>query len=102
VPEMDENWTFYTCSGLYAKKGALDRFLYWTAPFLIKIYRWNYIRNSLHIYKMFYLLTTERRETGQASVWETPWCVAITIENSVNKCAYCPELLLVQIPKFGY
>jgi hypothetical protein len=28
VPEMDENWTFYTCSGLYAKKGALDRFLY--------------------------------------------------------------------------
>jgi hypothetical protein len=42
---------------------------------------------------MFYLLTTERRETGQASVWEAPYCVTITIENSVNKCAYRPGLL---------
>jgi hypothetical protein len=44
---------------------------------------------------MFYLLTTERRETGQASVWEAPWYVTITTENSVNKCAYCPGLLLL-------
>jgi hypothetical protein len=22
LPEMDENWTFDTCSGLYAKEGA--------------------------------------------------------------------------------
>jgi hypothetical protein len=47
------------------------------------------------MYKMFYLLTTERRKTGQASVWEAPWCVNITTENSVNKCAYCPGLLLL-------
>jgi hypothetical protein len=44
---------------------------------------------------MFYLLTTERRETGQASVLEAPGCVTITKENSVNNCAYCPGLLLL-------
>jgi hypothetical protein len=38
VPEMDENWTFDTCSGLYTNEGASDRLLYWTAPFFIKIY----------------------------------------------------------------
>jgi hypothetical protein len=47
------------------------------------------------MYKMFYLWTTERRETGQASVREAPWCVTITTENSINKCAYCPGILLL-------
>jgi hypothetical protein len=47
------------------------------------------------MYKMFYLWMTERRETGQASVWEAPWCVTITTENSVNKCDYCLGLLLL-------
>jgi hypothetical protein len=47
------------------------------------------------MYKMFYLLKTERRETGQVSVWKAPKCVTITRENSVDKCAYCPGLLLL-------
>jgi hypothetical protein len=47
------------------------------------------------MYEMFCLLTTERQETGQASVLEAPWCATITTENSVNKCAYCPGLLLL-------
>jgi hypothetical protein len=51
---------------------------------------------------MFYLLTTERRGTGQASVREAPSCVTITTENSVNKCAFAPDFYYVQMPKFGY
>jgi hypothetical protein len=76
---------------VYMTRKGLKICLYWTAPFLIKIYNLNYNKNSLHLYKMFYLLTTERRETGQASVWG----LTITTENSVNKCAYCPGVLLL-------
>jgi hypothetical protein len=65
VPETDENWTFGIYSSLYAKGGTQDR-LYWTAPFLIKIYDWNYIRNSLYTYKMFYLLMTWTSGNGES------------------------------------
>jgi hypothetical protein len=92
VPEMDENWTFRVYSSLCAKGGAQDRFIL-DSTFLDQICDWNYVRNSLCVYKMFYLLTTERQETEKVSVWEAPWWVTVRIGISVNKCAYFPGVL---------
>jgi hypothetical protein len=66
---------------------ALKMGLYWAAPFLIKIYKLNYIRNSLRVYKMFDLLVIER--------WETDKLQSERRLGAVNKCAYCPGLLLL-------
>lgn len=93
LPEVEENWTFDTCSGLYAKEEASYRFSCWAVPFLIKRCNQTYFTNT-HFCILGALAMGRACERDCLTRLAVAMCVLRTTEGS-DRAGRCHRRLLL-------